>query len=317
MKLYLLSALFLISSIISLTYALPLTDATTLSVKSALRTSKIFALDAREQVADKGYEKFKKNTYKEPFSGGVYIVNGDTPISSESELREFYDREIVAEWKNIKFGIDLALDTTKLIVDAPRNEPAPWNNVTKKNLTYCISKAFGSRYDSVRQAITDATKAWESAADIRFFHLSNFDDKCEASTSEVVFDVRPVNVGGTYLARAFFPRYSRAQRNLLIDDSSFSLGKGKLQLVGILRHELGHALGYRHEHTRPEAGKCYNNEEWKPLTNYDAFSVMHYPQCNGLGDWSLTLTETDKLGAACLYGPANGLSLDPKKCMRI
>jgi hypothetical protein len=41
---------------------------------------------------------------------------------------------------------------------------------------------------------------------------------------------------------------------------------------------------------------------------------MHYPQCNGLGDWSLTLTDTDKTGAACLYGPAPGFGLDPTVC---
>jgi hypothetical protein len=50
------------------------------------------------------------------------------------------------------------------------------------------------------------------------------------------------------------------------------------------------------------------------LTDYDAFSVMHYPQCNGLGDWSLTLTDADKTGAACLYQPAAGFPFDPTAC---
>jgi len=29
---------------------------------------------------------------------------------------------------------------------------------------------------------------------------------------------------------------------------------------------------------------------------------MHYPQCNGTGNWSLTLTSYDKSGAASVYG---------------
>jgi len=48
--------------------------------------------------------------------------------------------------------------------------------------------------------------------------------------------------------------------------------------------------------------------------NYDALSVMHYPQCNGGGDFSLTLTYLDKNGAACIYDPAPGFSVDPNIC---
>ena len=61
---------------------------------------------------------------------------------------------------------------------------------------------------------------------------------------------------GEYLARAYFPNEPRRDRNVLIDETSFDLDPDeKLTLVGILRHELGHTLGWRHEHTRPESGK--------------------------------------------------------------
>jgi hypothetical protein len=102
---------------------------------------------------------------------------------------------------------------------------------------------------------------------------------------------------------------------VLIDESSFHLDPdGALQLVGILRHELGHTLGWRHEHTRPESGTCFEDNDWRPLTDYDRFSVMHYPQCNGGGDWSLKLTHMDKNGAACVYGAAPGFQVDPQIC---
>ena len=41
---------------------------------------------------------------------------------------------------------------------------------------------------------------------------------------------------------------------------------------------------------------------------------MHYPQCNGKGDWALTLTAIDKSGAACIYGAAPGFIIDPNIC---
>jgi hypothetical protein len=33
---------------------------------------------------------------------------------------------------------------------------------------------------------------------------------------------------------------------------------------------------------------------------------MHYPQCNGAGDWSLSLTSKDITGAVALYGSPGG-----------
>jgi serine protease len=51
--------------------------------------------------------------------------------------------------------------------------------------------------------------------------------------------------------------------------------------------------------------------------SYDPFSVMHYPQCKGRGDWSLRLTTNDKNGVACIYGQAKGFVLDKATCQGI
>ena len=109
-----------------------------------------------------------------------------------------------------------------------------------------VSSTFATHQPEVTKALADATHAWQGAADVRFTHIAAEDAQCTPSNTNVVFDVRPVNVNGEYLARAFFPNEPRAARNVLIDDSSFDLGDGKLKLVGILRHELGHTLGLAH-----------------------------------------------------------------------
>jgi len=120
-----------------------------------------------------------------------------------------------------------------------------------------------------------------------------------------MFDVNPVNAGGSYIARSFFPNNARSSRNVLIDGSGFTLS-APTTLRGVLRHELGHTIGFRHEHTRPEAGTCFEDNNWRPLTPYDSASVMHYPQCNGTGDWSLSLTQLDIQVAQSIYGPGSG-----------
>lgn len=285
--------------------AMPLDKSNLITVLGNIKKS---AAISRMEASMESFEKFKSTVYKEPFENGVYIVNGDTPVTSDEKLVLFYKKEVVNEWPSSEFGI-------KLTVDAPDGVIASWNNARKKDLRYCISKDFGLNYEKVVNAMIVATEVWTEVSDVKFTHLIHLDSDCTATNNGVIFDVRPVDVSGQYLARAFFPRYERKFRNVLIDKSSLQLNPaGNLQLVGILRHELGHVLGFRHEHTRVEAGKCYEDEHWVPLSDYDAFSVMHYPQCNGLGDWSLKLTEKDKIGAACLYGPKHGTVFDETKC---
>ena len=275
-------------------------EATPEAVKKAREELQVAADRDRRMRACLTFEDFEATVYKEPFEGGKYIVNGDTPIANVKQLREFFD-------KKVRFP-----EPEVLAIDQVSGMDNKWNQQAKKNLTYCVSTTFGSRHGSVVQQMENATAEWEKVSSVNFVHDASQDATCTASNAAVVFDVRPVNVNEQYLARAFFPNEPRAARNVLIDESSFDLTPGgKLQLVGILRHELGHTIGFRHEQTRPESGTCFEDKNWRPLTSYDAFSVMHYPQCNGKGDWSLTLTSRDKNGVACVYGPAAGFTIDP------
>ncbi len=257
---------------------------------------------------DKPFSEFEAQVYKEPFEGGKYIVNGDTAFSDVKHLQEFFETRI-------KDDGGPGGGPVKLTVHQVDGQDAAWNSTEKRQLTYCVSTTFGDRHAQVVSDLQAATAVWEAVADVDFIHVSGQDGSCTASTASVMFDVNPVNVNGQYLARAFFPNEPRASRNVLVDESAFTLDpNGQLSLQGVLRHELGHALGFRHEHTRPDSGICFEDTNWRPLTSYDAFSVMHYPQCNGKGDWSLTLSPSDQSGAACLYGPADGFTIDTAIC---
>ncbi len=244
---------------------------------------------APQEQKPMSWEEFRAGVFQEPETG-VFIYAGDQMAEQEQELREVYNQMAAGDVGTLTGGLAVYYSGGKDI---------KWTASQALNLTYCVSSKFGSNYSKVVSAMNTAASAWEGAGKVNFIHVSSQDSNCTSRNSSVVFDVSPVNVGGRYLARAFFPNSSRSSRNVLIDNSAFDPGAPGLD--GILRHELGHTLGFRHEHTRPEAGACYEDAAWRALTRYDSSSVMHYPQCNGTNTWNLTLTTLDKTGASILY----------------
>lgn len=231
------------------------------------------------------YAAWKKGLYKEAGENGAVIVDYDTPLFSEADLYQYYANQVAA---------------AKLIIHQNNGMDAKWSAAQQNQLTYCISGAFGSQKSAVIQAMADSTAAWHNAGDVNYQYLPAEDTACSSSNDRVLFDVQPAS-GGGYLARAFFPYAARSGRSIFIDDSAFRIAL-PLTLAGVLRHELGHTLGFRHEQTRPNANACFEDNSWRPLTPYDSSSVMHYPHCNGTGDWSLTLTAYDVQGIRSAYG---------------
>ncbi len=256
------------------------------------------------------WEEFQAAIYREPDTG-IYIVNGDEPISSEPGLRAFYERMMEDQQGD---GATRTADQP-LIVYSVNGSDVAWNTATAQNLTYCVSTTFGTKYTTMVGAMNEAAASWEAAAPgVNFVHVSSLDSKCNAKTTGVVFDVRPTSTTA-YAARAFFPNDTRAYRNILF--STYYLQPGTLGVVtipGVLRHEMGHILGFRHEHTRPEAAACFEDNSWRELTPYDANSVMHYPQCNGTNVGDLVITESDAAGSRSLYPGGGDPPPPPPEC---
>lgn len=230
------------------------------------------------------FEEFRDSTYREDWEGGLYIVNGDTPIVDDKALYEY--------WETMQQGA--------LIVSRVGQSDDRWTDPQKQNLTYCISDNFGANKPKIVEAMRQATEVigWEAMAAVNFVYHPEHDANCTTQNTAIVFPVRQVS-NQPYLARAFFPSSPRYARDVLVDTSAFS--SWGWPLANVIGHELGHVLGFRHEHTRPEAGTCFEDNAWRPLTPYDSKSIMHYPQCNG-GSNALNWSASDRAGVAMLYG---------------
>jgi len=244
------------------------------------------------------YDEFKAQAYHD-VETNTYVVNGDELVDSDQAMHEAYDAYVDSANQASDAQAGIATSEQSLIVNRVSGRDDKWAAATAGNLTFCVSQAsFGSRYTAVVNAMNSATASWEATARVNYVHATASDANCSRTTG-VVFNVRQVS-GAGFLARSFFPSSSRASREVLIDSTSFGTIT-PFTLAGILRHELGHTIGFRHEHTRPESGTCFEDNNWRALTTYDSASVMHYPQCNGSNRGDLALTARDKSGARALY----------------
>ncbi len=215
------------------------------------------------------------------FDGDSLYLYKDMQFESLDEAEDFY----WATWNTdgaLLLNGGGALDTRRI----------------ESDIRYCISNSFGSAKNAIRDAMATAANNWSSAANLNFTYDSSRDGNCD-SRGSIDIAVRPTS--GSFIASAFFPRRGNAEGNLLVVvDQFFSPG---LSAAGVMRHELGHILGFRHEHTRFRDNPCYENGNWTALTEYDSSSTMHYPQCDGTGSFgSLALTSLDRQGARSVYG---------------
>jgi hypothetical protein len=247
------------------------------------------AVPAQDRVPTFG--EFQASTFRDV--AGQYVVNGDETIGSTKMLRDYYD-EMIASYQ--------AGDgpSAELIINRIYGVDDKWSATTARNLTYCVSNNFGTQKANIVNAMANGAYQWEAASSgVNFTYVPSADSNCRTTNNAVLFSVEPTYTN-QYIARAFFPSSSDSQRNVLVNAASL-MSSGSWSPGNIMAHELGHTLGFRHEHTRPEAGTCFEDNNWRPLTPYDSSSIMHYPQCNGTSS-NLSMTSTDRAGIRAVYG---------------
>jgi hypothetical protein len=219
-----------------------------------------------------------------PRGSGRYIIEGDLSITRE---------EIVSYLKGMKSPEAAPAKTEELVVNLFGGKFDYLVTPQQRQLTYRFDTGSFPNAQAFQFTKTNFLKAaddWVAAC-----------PECQITFTEssgpTAFVIRYEDVSGGPIAQAFFP--SSVDRTLRVFPSYFASGMG-FDPVGVMRHELGHVLGYRHEHIQNIPGCFTEGTEWKPLTPYTPNSVMHY-FCGGQGSFDLALREADKKGHRCLY----------------
>lgn len=230
-----------------------------------------------------------------PRFGAYYVAEGDL-LLTEDEVRRLQAQREASTAQARPPGAELVVNTASGV-------PTVWPP-GKRRLTYSVDRAsFGSddRYRIVVANLERAGRDWAEACPecgVEFVHVPTGDGA--APVKGILFNVRMADSGGAFIAAAFFPDWAPMRRVLQVDPSYF---RTSFDPVGVLRHELGHVLGYRHEQVRGVPGCRPEGTEWLPITPYDPHSVMHY-LCGGGGSFSLELTAVDRQGHRRQYAPA-------------
>jgi len=243
------------------------------------------------------WEEFRANTARELSPPYRFIVDGDIVLSDEQKLWQHYQSWLAQEYAGT------ANHGSALTVRNALGADVLWPVAGKFYLTYCVSDSFGANKAAVVTAMDLATRSWSDRVAVGFAYHPGDDATCNSSNANVTFNVSPVVA--SYFAASFFPDDARANRQLLITAAALTTTDGGRDLQGILRHETGHILGFRHEHIWIS---CTGEDtaEARQVTSYDVNSVMHYPQCRPSGTGGYRQTALDYAGAISLYGYAAG-----------
>lgn len=241
-----------------------------------------------------------------------FQVEEDLYFTSEAELRLHYDS--LFEEPTDKLAV--------FVRPSDSFEPTFAPNAAL-DIRYCVSNLFQTTYSPLDKArvvseMASATQSWQAVANVRFEYLPGQDATCSETNANVDFAVLPSNSGTGGCAANKLMWYGGCPKidgtvavGGLLTMGGYSSITTNPSSTGVLRHELGHMLGFRHEHPWKGAtsgcgeAQTNANRTGRRLTPYDSVSVMHYTDWSVVGCGPLRefdLTDWDGVGARAIYG---------------
>lgn len=244
-----------------------------------------------------------------PTYGDYYVVDGDLLVLGP-DLENFALR-FAAERSALEASA--APVSPELHINKPNGRPGCWKaderplNYTVDRATFCGDPnqecpAYTAIVEDIKEAASDWMEACEECG-IGFDFIP--DAVPDPETTGITFVVRQCEIYPT-LGLAFFPGDGPDRRYVDIAPEAL---ESRHTRVGILRHELGHVLGYRHEQLEETSG-CFRTEsgDWERISEYDPKSAMHYPCGKALGqNESLEVSSRDASDHRSVYTEICGL----------
>lgn len=224
----------------------------------------------------------------------LYVWEGDMLLNAEEIRAIIFSR---------RAGVEPARGSRELLLQLRADgKPGHWERGAR-TLTYaidCTTFSDAAQCASARQLLARAARDWVAACNncgIIFREVPATPGIQPRDGGGPLFVVRYQPDQFDYLAIAFFANDPAFKRYVSLTPGFFATS---FDQTGILRHELGHVLGYRHEHNRALTGCSFEDDRWVALTPYDPKSVMHY-FCGGGGTKQLQISASDLAGHRALY----------------
>ena len=238
----------------------------------------------------------------------VMTYDDDMPIESQAELDALYDA--------YRTAMTTGEQVSQSLVSHMNGKDQIWPQAVRRDLTFCVSDAFGAFKPQIVNAMTGAAADWVNASGgrIRHVYVPAQDAACTNTNTAVVFNVVPMNPPVANVnATAFFPFHARARRELRINlGQFFGPTPTRSPLVGVMRHELGHTLGLRHETLHRDiveeyGPRCLEDLFYREVLGpvEDIESVMTTAACLGADlqktNPGRTISIKDRIGIQLIY----------------
>eukprot|EP01113_Clastostelium_recurvatum_P002080 TRINITY_DN1086_c0_g1_i4.p2 TRINITY_DN1086_c0_g1~~TRINITY_DN1086_c0_g1_i4.p2 ORF type:complete len:257 (-),score=65.61 TRINITY_DN1086_c0_g1_i4:199-969(-) len=230
--------------------------------------------------------------------------------SSDADIDEKVQWRCVTDDRYKEVKEQVKANMSALTIALVANKPTFWGLQIRTNLSWYN----GSRYAKSEQ-ITEACDSWDGVCGVEFKQARSPKDAF-IQVRDATFEEEHARSNRGVIASAFFP--GETKREIVI----FRRFATQFNSVAVLCHELGHVLGFRHEHIWTKlAGRSDDEQEpvdfkdpftgkvWgaEKLTEYDPDSIMHYQKLwdDEKAHKITTLSRLDEVGAQLVYGQSN------------